>query len=205
MTALLATLFYVPALFAAVETEITWSANSESDLAGYKLYIGKAPRQYTQVIDVGKQPGYTFSLTETGVTYYFAVTAYDNAGNQSDYSEEVTAIVESDGDGDTDPPTDPVAADQKVYNFPNPFIAGVQETRIRYALESAGPVTIEIFNVNNELVRTLENATEKTAGIHTETAWNGQTENGKNVPQGVYFARILTADTIRIIKIAVTR
>ena len=153
---------------------------------------------------MGNQPGYNYTLTETGVTYYFAVTAYDSAGNQSAYSEEVTAIING-GNGDTDPPDDTVAADQKVYNFPNPFIAGTQETHLRYAMTTAGPVTIEIFNINNELVRTLEKETEKSAGIHTETVWNGRSDADNLVPQGVYFARIMNANNIRIIKIAVTR
>lgn len=205
MTGLLATLFYLTTVFTAVETEITWSENSEADLAGYKLYVGKAPRQYTQVIDVGSQSRYNFTLTETGVTYYFAVVAYDSSGNQSDYSEEVSAIIEDNGGGDTDPPGDPISADQKVYNYPNPFIAGTQETHLRHAMDTAGPVTIEIFNINNELVRTLENQTLKTAGIHTETVWNGRSDDDSLVPQGVYFARIMNAKNIRIIKIAVTR
>ncbi|KAA3619607.1 MAG: hypothetical protein DWQ05_02460 [Calditrichaeota bacterium] len=209
MTGLLATLIYLPALFLSVETEISWSANSESDLAGYKIYYGKASRNYDQVIDVGKQPGYSITLTETNVTYYFAVTAYDSSGNESAFSEEVEAIIEGqvdpDPDPDPDPQPDPTGIDEKVYNFPNPFIAGQQETHIRYSLQEASPVTIEIFNVNNELVRTLENETEKSAGTHTETIWNGQTESGENVPHGIYYGRIMTANKIRIIKIAVLR
>ncbi|KAA3659538.1 MAG: fibronectin type III domain-containing protein, partial [Calditrichaeota bacterium] len=162
----------------SVETEISWSANSESDLAGYKIHVGTASRNYSKVIDVGQQTGYSITLDESGVTYFFAVTAYDTAGNESAFSDEVTAFVEAATDDDpTDDPTDddptdddpvddptvdPTASDEKVYNFPNPFVAGEQETHLRFVLDKTGPVSVEIFNVNNELVRVLLEESEMT-------------------------------------------
>jgi hypothetical protein len=60
-----------------------------TDLAGYKAYVGLAPRSYTQTIDVGNATTYSITNLPEG-TYYFAVTAYDTAGNESDYSNEVS-------------------------------------------------------------------------------------------------------------------
>jgi PKD repeat protein len=71
--------------------KLAWDANPETDLAGYRLHYGTASGNYPQVVDVGDVTGYEVVGLEDGVTYYFAVTAYNTAGNQSDYSNEVTA------------------------------------------------------------------------------------------------------------------
>jgi hypothetical protein len=66
------------------------------DLAGYKIYYGNTQSgSYNQVIDVGI-PGQNLEGREESTVnvapegqYYFAVTAYDTAWNESDYSNEV--------------------------------------------------------------------------------------------------------------------
>src|SRR3972149_9813836 len=56
-----------------------------TDLAGYKIYYGTSPGTYDSVIDAAKVTTYTVSDL-TPATYYFAVTAYDEGGNESNYS-----------------------------------------------------------------------------------------------------------------------
>lgn len=74
--------------------ELTWNANTESDLAGYKLYSGTASGQYGAPIELGKVTSYQFQLNPTvGTAYYFAVTAFDTSGNESAKSSEVSAFV----------------------------------------------------------------------------------------------------------------
>jgi len=70
---------------------LAWDANSESDLAGYKIYYGCNSRHYTSCIDVGNRTSYTVSGVQTGRKYYFAITAYNTDGYESYYSNEVTA------------------------------------------------------------------------------------------------------------------
>jgi len=68
----------------------TWNKNTEQDLAGYKVYWGTSSRDYDSVIDVGKNNNTVLSDTLLyDISYYFAVTAYDTAGNESEYSEQV--------------------------------------------------------------------------------------------------------------------
>ena len=55
---------------------VSWSANSESDTAGYKVYWGTSPGSYTTYADVGNTTSYTISGLSSG-TYYVTVTAYD--------------------------------------------------------------------------------------------------------------------------------
>ena len=72
----------------AASVTLAWDPNNEPDLAGYRLYYGKASGTYKSVIDVGNQTTYTISGLEDGKTYYFAVTAYDEFG-KSDFSSEL--------------------------------------------------------------------------------------------------------------------
>ena len=66
---------------------VQWDPNSEPDLAGYKLYYGFNSRDYLYRIDVKSENISLF--TDKYRTYYFAVTAYDTANNESSYSVEV--------------------------------------------------------------------------------------------------------------------
>ncbi len=75
-----------PVLVNGVAT-VTWTANSEADLAGYKLYVGTTSGVYTRTIDAGNATAYAITLPK-GVTYFFSVTAYDRSGNESARSGE---------------------------------------------------------------------------------------------------------------------
>ena len=71
---------------------MTWAANSEADLAGYKLYVGTTSGIYNQIIDAGMVTSYKMTLPK-GVTYFFSITAYDNSGNESSRSTEVSRSI----------------------------------------------------------------------------------------------------------------
>lgn len=74
--------------------KLAWDPNTESNLAGYKVYYGHASRMYATPIDVGNTTAYTLNVSEQG-TLYIAVTAYDALQNESDFSNEVTAAIGS--------------------------------------------------------------------------------------------------------------
>ncbi|TAK03045.1 MAG: hypothetical protein EPO39_12735 [Candidatus Manganitrophaceae bacterium] len=77
-----------PAL--AANADLSWSANTETDLAGYKVYYGTSSRNYGAPVDVGNQTTFTATGLSEGQTYYFAVTAYNAAGSESGLSTEVS-------------------------------------------------------------------------------------------------------------------
>ena len=64
---------------------LAWDPSLGSGIAGYHLYEGAASRNYTNVIDVGESTTATASNLVSGTTYYFAVTAYDTGGLESDF------------------------------------------------------------------------------------------------------------------------
>ncbi|MDR4497252.1 MAG: fibronectin type III domain-containing protein, partial [Candidatus Scalindua sp.] len=72
-----------------VQVTLKWDPNTEEDLAGYKIYYSNSAGIYDSSVDVGNQTSYTVSGLVSNKTYYFAATAYDSSGNESDYSDEV--------------------------------------------------------------------------------------------------------------------
>ena len=72
---------------------LTWDANTETDLAGYKFYQGTASRLYGTPVTLGTVTTFTTPPLNKGVRYYWAVTAFDTASNESAYSNEVTILV----------------------------------------------------------------------------------------------------------------
>jgi len=69
---------------------LAWDPNSPSEnIAGYRLYCGAESRNYTSVIDITNGTLKKISKLAKGQHYYFAVTAYNYAGEESDYSEEL--------------------------------------------------------------------------------------------------------------------
>ena len=82
-------LFFTNINIYAAQVSLTWGTNSESDLAGYKIYYGNSSGSYDSNIDVGNQTSYTVTGLVEGETNYFALAAYDMSGNESSYSSEV--------------------------------------------------------------------------------------------------------------------
>jgi hypothetical protein len=75
---------------------LSWTSNSEADLAGYKLYVGTAPGRYTYAgspVIIGLMGSYTISGLPMGQTYYFALSAFDSSGNESALSSEVSKSI----------------------------------------------------------------------------------------------------------------
>ena len=72
---------------------LTWTANREPDIAGYKVYVGTASGTYSfpgSALVIGKVTSYTVSNLPMGQTYFFAISAYNSAGNESLLSAEVS-------------------------------------------------------------------------------------------------------------------
>lgn len=69
---------------------VSWDANSESDLAGYKVYWGTSSGVYSGNQDVGNTTSYQIPGLNDGTTYYVAIKAYDSMDNYSVYSDQVS-------------------------------------------------------------------------------------------------------------------
>lgn len=177
---------------------VQWLSNSEQDLAGYKVYYGKTSRSYSNSISAGFSTKCSITNLQPGYEYFFAVTAYDTAGNESQLSEEVSILIEDNENVVT-------ANDKNAYNFPNPFNPEIQITQIRYHLLNSETVTITIFDVGGNEIRTLLKNVLKSPGEHTEDTWDGKDKNGNLVSNGIYYANVSAQSIDHYITIAITR
>ena len=85
-------------------------------------------------------------------------------------------------------------------NYPNPFNPS---TEITYSLPSAGEVSIGIYNVLGQKVRSLLNATESQGT--RQISWNGKDDSNATVPSGIYFARVNFQNQSKLIKMILNR
>ena len=69
---------------------LAWDANPEPDLAKYKVYWGLESGAPTESLDVGKVTAATVRHLDDGATYFFTVTAINEAGEESGPSNEVS-------------------------------------------------------------------------------------------------------------------
>jgi len=71
-------------------------------------------------------------------------------------------------------------------NYPNPFNP---QTTIAFSIKDRGAVSVKVYNVAGELVRTLANE-DRAAGSYTLT-WDGRNDAGQPVSSGVYFYKLV--------------
>jgi hypothetical protein len=80
---------FMPGLARAFSLTLAWDPNTETDLTGYKIYIGYAPQKYSWIVDVGNRTNGTIADLVAGTTYYFTLTAYNSKGHESGFSNEI--------------------------------------------------------------------------------------------------------------------
>ncbi len=93
-------LLFATLAFAGTSVTFEWDANTETDLAGYRLYQSTTVGVYT--FGSGNEAAEILVGTETVMlenipsgTYFWVVTAYDTEGNESLPSNEVTVTLDS--------------------------------------------------------------------------------------------------------------
>lgn len=168
---------------------LTWQPSPDADFDYYTIYRGLSP-------DITPHPAWLYAVTSDstfmdseitlGETYYYLITAYDFAGNESDPTPPVE--VRADNIISVDDPLDQVTAPQRLMlhqNYPNPFNP---QTTIRFDVPQATLVSLAIYNVQGALVRTLVGGRVE-AGYH-QAIWDGTNDSGQAMKSGVYFYRL---------------
>lgn len=118
----------------------------------------------------------------------FDVTITELEGREVPTSSPPTAI-------DTPP-----SLGSALRSWPNPLH---EHTRIDYTMPDAGDATVEIVDVTGRIVARPVRG-HHAVGDH-QIEWNGQADDGTLLPSGVYFARLVTAEGVRTLKMTLVR
>jgi uncharacterized membrane protein YgcG len=95
-------LLFLAAPALSADVTLAWDPNTEADLEGYGVYFKQAASGppydlfgYVTLEELKDPniPAFAITGLEKGSSYYFAVTAYDTAGNESTYSTPVCAQI----------------------------------------------------------------------------------------------------------------
>ncbi|MEA2096988.1 MAG: T9SS type A sorting domain-containing protein, partial [Candidatus Cloacimonadota bacterium] len=158
--------------------DVVLSSGAVRDLTGYNVYLDDMGTILETVgADVFE---YTYVDLVNGQEYVAGVSAvYDAPAGESD-------IIEYPFEYDGEDSGDVIVAVTKLNgNYPNPFNP---VTNIAYSIKEAGKVTLQVYNIKGQLVKTLVNDVRET-GNYTVT-WNGRDNTNKSVASGVYFYKM---------------
>jgi hypothetical protein len=85
---------------------------------------------------------------------------------------------------------DPIAFENNLSDaYPNPFNP---TTTIKYSVKERAHVTLKVYNVAGQLVRTLVDEMQAPVEAGFTKEWNGQNDQGQPVSSGVYFYKLVT-------------
>jgi hypothetical protein len=86
-------------------------------------------------------------------------------------------------------------------NYPNPFNP---TTTIEYSIAQTGHVTLKIYSVAGQHVRTLADGPQTPQGLRTVT-WDGRNDAGHSVSSGVYFYKLTTKGFTKTLKMVLLK
>ncbi len=161
-----ADIWNTPIKITANEEDVNYNSNIQGMKPAYiytadkiKLINGTNHRIYLFFLDEDE-----YSMDSSGDLYFAAI----DIGSLSNEQNQI-------------PNVNPL----EVSNYPNPFNP---QTTIKYNLPENGNVTLEVFNLKGQKVKTLVNQTQK-SGEHS-IIWDGKDDNARNLTSGIYFYKI---------------
>ena len=163
---------------------LNWETASETNNEGFFIY--RSEQQDGNFIRINPEiiPGngnsnathhysYTDKNVEEGKTYYYKLASRDFSGQINEYPKIVSATV-------LEIPKQ-FSIEQ---NFPNPFNP---ETHFRFAIAKPSHVSLVIYNILGQKVRTVLQDAYYEPGVYENVAWNATDDAGNKVPNGIYY------------------
>jgi len=86
-------------------------------------------------------------------------------------------------------------------NYPNPFNPS---TTIKFHLESESIISIDIFDIDGQKIRSILNPQKLSSGIH-HLNWNGCDDFGKKAASGTYFVKASVGEMHQSLKISLIK
>jgi len=178
---------------------LTWRTESEKDCDHW--LIERSTSKDGNFIEVGKVAGHLstnepheYSYTdnwnlETGI-YYYRLAEVDMSGNKTYYGP---MLVEFNG-------RDLPLSYQLERAYPNPF---GQITNIKYQIAKSGQVSLKVYNIAGQEVKTLVNEDKKVGSY--EVKWDGRDNQGNKVSNGVYLYKMTSGEFSATHKVMIIR
>jgi|GEM_PF-967084 len=176
------------------DVSLTWVTQSETDLAGYRMFRGTQEFADAMLLTPDMIPAtnelqahsYTFTDVEAQAqaTYRYWLESMELDGGTNLYGP-VTVTVIPTTPGDTAPQPGLVTALHGA--FPNPFNPSAT---VAYTLAAESNVRLSVYNMRGQRVCVLQNG-RREAGEH-RAVWNGRDGSGSEVGSGVYFFLLQT-------------
>lgn len=193
----------VPTGFFAVQAEsgiiVAWNPSQDQDFQFYAIYRsiqdGFNPDTMETFFAAVEDTMFLDVNVQQDITYFYRVSAFDYAGNESEYSETVSGTFLEVHIGFGIP--DQFALHQ---NYPNPFNP---TSTIQYDLPEATNVTLVIYDIlGREVVRLVDQ--EMQPGYH-QAIWDARNHAGQAMPTGIYIARLVTLEYTQSIKMVLLK
>jgi hypothetical protein len=185
---------------------LRWRTESEWDNRGFHLYRGQelggdwervTPELIAGAGNSSEPRNYVWrdGRVEPGGTYWYELESVDLLGGTRRWGP-VSAT-----------PTEALSSTAAVPqacllwpNFPNPFNA---HTWIRYQLAEGGPVSVKIYNIKGQLIRTLVDGPQPPG--YYQVRWDGQDRQRTPAASGIYFCQLKSNQFTGITKMILIR
>ena len=176
-----------------IENEILTLSNIGGGIINYDIYLSEPVTWLCLDIIAGmlvagdsEEIQVTFDTTDLEIGDYVCYIMINDDIREETIVPVMLSVLET-GSGNDLLPT--ITELSSIY--PNPFNPS---TTFSFSLKADSKVTINIFNIKGQKVKTLINK-NLNSGYHN-IVWNGKDDNGKNAPTGVYFSLFDAHDEI---------
>ncbi|GJQ61483.1 MAG: hypothetical protein SCALA702_05360 [Melioribacteraceae bacterium] len=170
---------------------ISWVVAGQTSGITYELVLSEDPT-FTNATVIENLTSKRASIPDLnkGSQYFWKVRSKDSDGNYSYYSGKGNFRIAS--VTDVKPEVTVIPDEYSLsQNYPNPFNPS---TNIKYALPVEGMVSVKVYNMLGQEVKTLVNEV-KNAGTYNLN-WNGTDNFGSSIASGVYIVRIQANDFV---------
>jgi len=182
------------------EVALEWSVASQTNNLGWEIYRSLDNFNFERVGDLVPGDGTTDELKSYNffdqnlpvgnmAYYYLRQVNLDGTAARSNTIEVLLSSIVL--------PT----ANLLNQNYPNPFNP---ETTLSFDLKDDAVVTLKIYDVTGQVVRTLFNGQAFSAGTY-QMLWDAQNDNGEKVGSGVYMYQLKTGDYTSLKKMTLLR
>lgn len=180
--------------YLAGTTTLHWNRNTETDLAGYRLYRGSSVAFVPGPSSLVSTLPDTGAVDAAGAPHVYKLTAVDSHGNESPVATLVPTGTTGVGD--------PSSASELLFAPASPNPAS-RETLLRFTLPARADVSLRMYDAAGRLVCAIAGGALP-AGDHA-ARWDLNDDHGRAVGAGLYFARLQVGGRTLVRRVAVTR